>query len=255
MAVGAGVWINIDALDEVDMIEAAVGETGGVANVGVRRKLDIIALRGRQVGSTNLADRGLANKWGLPLDQAVAVVRRVRDNPSFALKGLSYHLGRHTHEASDFMEMARDDPLCRRDPCRDRVDDTLHRPRRRLGLRPSREDRPALARTTQRPPPSSNMPRQLRCVEGRMPERWDASAGPEARARSRLTSSIGLLGRVGVVKKWPGFKNWINVDTSSNHVSRIELKGWYHHIVCANRATEVCTERADIVGPLCSVDC
>ena len=256
MAVGAGVWINIDALDEVDMIEAAVAETGRVANVGVRLKLDIIALRGRQVGSTNLADRGLANKWGLPLDQAVAVVRRVRDNPSFALKGLSYHLGRHTHEASDFMEMARETIRCAvaihavtgwMTPSIDLGGGWAYGRLEKTG--PLGED----DATT----PTFEQYAEAVCdaLKGECRSRGMPLPALKLEPGRALSSSIGItLGRVGVVKKWPGFKNWINVDTSSNHVSRIELKGWYHHIVCANRAAESCTERADIVGPLCSVD-
>jgi diaminopimelate decarboxylase len=46
----------------------------------------------------------------------------------------------------------------------------------------------------------------------------------------------------------------VNVDCSQNHVLRIFTSHWYHHIVAANRAAEPCTETADVVGSLCSLD-
>ena len=72
-----------------------------------------------------------------------------------------------------------------------------------------------------------------------------------------ISASMGItLGRVGAVKEWPAYgKTWVNVDCSTNHLIRIPMAHWYHHIVAANKAAEpVAQARTTVVGPLCSLD-
>ncbi|GAH97009.1 unnamed protein product, partial [marine sediment metagenome] len=77
----------------------------------------------------------------------------------------------------------------------------------------------------------------------------------------RLESGRGIaqgtavtLGRVGVVKEWPGHKKWANLDVSTNHIMRIITSHWYHHIIAANKESLKNLETYDVVGPLCIPD-
>ena len=72
-----------------------------------------------------------------------------------------------------------------------------------------------------------------------------------------LASNIGvLLTRVGVVKRTQGFKTWVNVDASQNHLPNILTANWYYHAVAADAADAPASQlsEVDVVGPLCTFD-
>src|SRR5262249_25770393 len=60
-----------------------------------------------------------------------------------------------------------------------------------------------------------------------------------------IVASAGIaIGRVGAVKDWPGYKKWVNVDLSTNHIP----PPWIHHIVPIEKADKPGTEVVDVVG-------
>lgn len=63
-----------------------------------------------------------------------------------------------------------------------------------------------------------------------------------------------LLSRVGVIKEVPGLKKWVNVDASTNQLQRILLANYYYQPIVANKALHPPEEVVDIVGPLCILD-
>jgi diaminopimelate decarboxylase len=72
-----------------------------------------------------------------------------------------------------------------------------------------------------------------------------------------LASNIGvLLARVGLVKRTPGLKTWVNVDASQNHLANILSANWYYHAVATSNADPDPSElrEVDLVGPLCTFD-
>jgi diaminopimelate decarboxylase len=61
-----------------------------------------------------------------------------------------------------------------------------------------------------------------------------------------------LLGRVGIVKDYPGVKKWAHIDASTNNLPFVIAFHWYNHMIVANKANALPEEAVDIVGPLCN---
>ena len=51
-----------------------------------------------------------------------------------------------------------------------------------------------------------------------------------------------------------GYKKWVNVDLSSNHVPWAFLIDWHYDILPVVNTAAAGTETVDIVGPLCNAD-
>jgi len=261
LAVQNGVCINLDAVDEVDLVNAVAERLGKDIDVGIRVKLELKALENRTGhgahGDGSLAEQGRNHKWGMPFDQTVAMVKRIQESmPRLKLKELSYHLGRSSNVAEDFAHMARE-LVAWAARVRDVTGWTAPyidigggwawgRPEKTGpdgaddASTPSFEDFaaavcPAIADECQ----TRNFPLpKLKIEPGRA-----------------ISASAGVtLGRVGAIKEWLGVRTWVNVDCSTNHLIRIMSAHWYHHIIAANKADHEATETVTVVGPLCSLD-
>ena len=263
MAVRNGVCVNLDALDELDRVDATATRLGRKAEIGIRVKLELKALEERfgtaAHGEGSLAEQGRNHKWGMPFDQTVEMVKRVRANmPNLKLKEISYHLGRASNVPDDFAHMVRElIGWCAR--LRDETGWTpphvdigggwaWGRPE---GTGPGGED----GETT---PTYEDFAAAAcgaiadECAKFDLP-----LPGLRIEPGRSISASIGIaLGRVGAVKEWPAYgKTWVNVDCSTNHLIRIPMAHWYHHIVAANKAAEPVQQAATtVVGPLCSLD-
>ena len=139
---------------------------------------------------------------------------------------------------------ARTDRVVRPAARRDRLDAAPRRHRRRLAWgRPEKTGpgggttrRRRLTRTSP-PPPVAPSPTNARSST------WPAGTAHRAGARH-----LGLDRHhpwpLGAVKEWPAHgKTWVNVDCSTNHLIRIPMAHWYHHIVAANKAAEPAPKR------------
>ena len=78
MAIVNGLCINIDAMDELDRIDAICRRTGKEANIGVRLKLDLEPLRNRtgvaMHGPGTLKQQADSTKWGMSRAQTVEII-------------------------------------------------------------------------------------------------------------------------------------------------------------------------------------
>lgn len=260
MAVANGVMINLDALDELDLVNATAERMGRDVDVGIRVKLTLDALQtrfGAQLhGSGSLADQARAHKWGMTPEETVAMVRRIgAEMPRLRFRELSYHLGRLSNDVRDFAEVAREMV---------RWAAMLHgatgvvteyldlgggwafgRPERTGPYGQDDENTPSFEQYAAAVCPA--IADECRLTGLPLPK-LKIEPGRALAACSTIT-----VGRVGAVKRHPT-KTWVNVDCSQNHILRIFTSHWHHHIVAANRAAEPCTEKVDVVGSLCSLD-
>jgi diaminopimelate decarboxylase len=260
MAIVNGLCINIDAMDELERIDALCRKLGRDADVGIRLKLDLEPLKDAtgvsMHGPGTLQHQAASTKWGMTRAQTVDIVKRALDLPHIQLRETHYHLSRMTNDPRYFAVMAREmitwsgyikEHTGWTPPCidigggwtfgkpygtgpRGQLDDTKA---------PTAEDYArhccaAIKEEAQRlglPLP------KLRMEPGR------ALSGPSGVA----------VGRVGAVKQGDK-KKWINLDLSTNHLSWAAVLDWYYHAVPVVNADAPATEVVDLVGPLCNSD-
>jgi diaminopimelate decarboxylase len=260
MAVANGLCINIDAMDELDRIDAVSKRLGKSADVGIRLKLDLDPLKDRtgvaMHGPGTLKEQSDSTKWGMSREQTVEIVNRALKMDNINLKETHFHLSRMSNVAADFAVMAREmitwsahirDKTGWTPPCIDigggwtfgkwygtgpnsQIDDENAA---------SAEDYAKLccdaikdeAKKHDLPLP------KLRLEPGR------ALSGPSGVA-------VGTVGAVKVGDK----KKWVNLDLSTNHLSWAAVLDWYYHAVPVRNAGQEATETVDLVGPLCNSD-
>jgi diaminopimelate decarboxylase len=112
MAVANGLCINIDAMDELDRIDAICTRQGRHADVGIRLKLDLDPLAEREGvamhGPGTMKEQSDSTKWGMTREQTVEIVKRALKMPHVHLKETHFHLSRMSNVAMDFAIMARE---------------------------------------------------------------------------------------------------------------------------------------------------
>ena len=261
LAVENGVCINLDAMDELDIVLDTVRRLGRPIRIGIRLKLELKALENRYGstlhGSGSLAEQGRAHKWGMTLPQTIELARRIAAVPELlTYEEIHYHLGRLSNSVDDFAEMARE--MIRWSKAIEEA----------AGVRTPVVDLGggwAFGRPERTGPDGADGPDTPTCeqyADAVCAAVRDECAGlgmdlPHLKiepGRAIAAPTTMTLGRVGAVKEWPGYKKWVHVDCSTNHVLRIFTSHWYHHIVAANKADAACTETVDVVGPLCCPD-
>src|SRR5580700_8718469 len=90
MAVENGLCINIDAMDELDAIDAICRRLGKQADVGIRLKLDLEPLAKKEGvamhGPGTLKVQSDSTKWGMSREQTVEIVKRAKQMPHIRLR-------------------------------------------------------------------------------------------------------------------------------------------------------------------------
>jgi diaminopimelate decarboxylase len=260
LAIENGVTINVDVFDELELIERLAAELGRPARVNARTRLDLHELddvvadwpRGLPIGPS-----ARAHKFGMTYPEVREVCAHARSSRWLELRGLHHHAGRWTNELRLNEAVVREQ-VAWAARLRDELDWTPELLNMGGGLAwgrpeghgPDGNDRTApdyaayaaaIAGTLLRELDGHGLGRPLLMIE-------------PGRA---LASNIGvLLTRVGVIKRTPGLKTWVNVDASQNHLANILTANWYYHAVAAHDADppDERLEEVDLVGPLCTFD-
>lgn len=260
MAIANGLCVNIDAMDELDRIDAVAARLGKTADVGIRLKLDLEPLAARtgvaMHGPGTLKEQSDSTKWGMTREQTAEIVKRALGMERIRLKETHFHLSRMSNDAADFAVMAREmitwsgwirDNTGWTPPCIDigggwtfgkwygtgpnsQLDDAKA---------PTAEDYARLCSAAIKEEAARlGLPLpKLRLEPGR------ALSGPAGVA----------VGRVGAVKRG-ATKTWVNLDLSTNHLSWASVLDWYYHAVPVADAGAEPTGVVDLVGPLCNSD-
>lgn len=260
MAIDAGVSIILDSMEDLERVSSRCPPSSRL-RLGVRVKLpletlDATASGSRHYGPGSLSQQSLDNKWGVTLDELLAIGERIRDDDRFELHELHYHLGRVTTDVAAFACVASElvawaaalrDATGIVTPCVNagggwavgRLEG--HGPHGQDdGSTPSFDDyATSVAAAIRGACRARDYPQPLLRLEP---------------GRALVANAVTLLTSVGTVKRHVGRKTWVNVDTSTNHLPRVRTSDWYHHMVVAAQPRAHGDRPADVVGPLCVVD-
>ena len=113
MAIQNGLCINIDAMDELDRIEAicrAVRQGGRYRHPPEARSRAAapIASGVAMHGPGTLKEQSDSTKWGMSREQTVEIVKRAQAMKHIQLKETHFHLSRMSNDPRDFAVMARE---------------------------------------------------------------------------------------------------------------------------------------------------
>lgn len=260
MAIVNGICINIDAMDELDRIDAIARRLGCEVDIGIRLKLDLEPLRERHGvpmhGPGTLKQQSDSTKWGMNRAQTVEIIKRAQTMAHIHLRETHFHLSRMSNDPTDFAVMAREmltwsaflrDETGWTPPCIDIGGGwTFGKwygtgPRSQLddASAPTAEDYARLcAEAIKDEAQKHGLPLpKLRLEPGR------AISGPAGVA----------VGQVGAIKTGTA-KKWVNLDLSTNHLSWSSALDWYYHAVPVVDAGAEPVETVDLVGSLCNSD-
>jgi diaminopimelate decarboxylase len=260
MAVGAGVTINLDSIEELELVECIAQRLGKRARVAPRTRLLLESLdelvsdwpAGYPVGFG-----ARMHKFGMHYADVEECCRRALASDWLELRGLHHHIGRWTNDTTMYRVLVTElvaDAARLRDalgwtPGHLDIGGGLAwgRPE---GHGPGNNDRPAPDYDAYAEAITTTLCTELdRHALGRPTLMIEPGRA--------LASSIGvLLSRVGMVKTWDGKKTWVNVDASQNHLMNILSAAWYYHPVAAANALATVDPEVpvDVVGPLCTFD-
>lgn len=260
MAVANGLCINIDAMDELDRIDAVCKRQGRDADIGIRLKLDLDPLAERtgvaMHGPGTLKEQSDSTKWGMSREQTAEIVRRALDMPHIHLRETHFHLSRMSNVAMDFAIMAREmvtwsgylrDNTGWTPPCIDIGGGWTFGKWYGTGPRSQLDDDSA---------PTAEDYARLCSQEIQDEAKKLGLPLPKLRlepGRSLSGPSGVSVGTVGAVKQGDK-KKWVNLDLSTNHLSWSAVLDWYYHPVPVVNALAERTELIDLVGPLCNSD-
>ena len=256
-----GLCINIDAMDELDRIDAICRRTGKDADIGIRLKLDLEPLRNRtgvaMHGPGTLKQQADSTKWGMSRAQTVEHRQARPEHAAPPPQGDPLPPQPDVERSQGLRgDGPGDGHVVRLHPRPHRVDAALHRHRRRLDVREVvRYRAPRAARRREGPDGGGLRRPLLRRHQGRG-ARSSACRCPKLRMEPgrALSGPSGVaVGRVGAVKQGEK-KKWVNLDLSTNHLSWAAVLDWYYHAVPVVNAGAPATESVDLVGPLCNSD-
>ena len=237
LAVGEGVRISVDSLDELRQLEAAAGSLGKVAEIAFRVNPALSVPTHPKI-ATGLA----TSKFGIPFQNITAAYREALSCSHVRPVGLHCHIG------SQILDT---EPFARAAEVMVRVAEELTR----IGVRlefidlggglgiPYRHD------TDPAPTPDDYAAKVVPIFRtgaeacGISPALWVEPG------RSIVADSTVLLTRVNSTKS--AHKRFANVDAGFNLLIRPAMYDAYHEIIVANRADEPLTTEYTVTGPIC----
>jgi diaminopimelate decarboxylase len=260
-AVKKGVVINIDAEDELAVIEAAAAAAG--TTVRVKLRLKVVSDAFNEVvtdyfGGARLADYVGRVKWGFSVEAAGPLLSRLLSSRRMDVLGYHFHIGRTSASLRFYRAWAES---------LSRAVVALHR---RTGFAP-RVLNVGGGWPRERDPESRSLELNKIPLEeyagvvcSTLRRQLDEAGLPTPRlwlepGRFIVGNAAVLLARVGAVKRDLGL-TWINLDASTNNLMRIDTSRSAHHVFPAAGMNRKAAERAIVVGETCvdsvfSADC
>ena len=260
MAIANGLCINIDAMDELDRIDAVAKRLGKNVDIGIRLALDLDPLAERpgvaMHGPGTMKEQSDSTKWGMTREQTVEIVKRAQGMSNMNLLEIHFHLSRMSNVASDFAVMAGEmitwaghirDETGWVAPTIDIGGGWTFGKWYGTGPNSQMDDDSA--------PTADDYARE--CAKAIKDEaaRLDFPL-PKLRLEPgrALSGPAGVaVGTVGAIKTGDT-KKWVNLDLSTNHISWAAILDWYYHALPVRNAGAEGTETVDLVGPLCNSD-
>ena len=256
-AVRLGVTVTLDCLEELEMLNAIAGSHGRKAPVHVRLKPRLEGFDGVfGMFSEKVDVSGVVQswKWGMTFSEALAVVQRAQQMRWVELVGLHCHIGRQTGEASPYRAQVRA-VVSQASAMREQTGWTARVFDLGGGFAHGRD--PEGRQSVAQVPPIEEFATTLTAAlrAELTAHRFPPPVLEFEPGRFLIGNTTVLLGTVGVVKRTPEVgRVWVNLDCSTNQLTRIMSRGDYYHIVAAERLDDPPTEQVEVVGPLCMPD-
>jgi diaminopimelate decarboxylase len=256
-AVRLGVTVTVDCLEELEMLNQLAVAQGRVVPIHLRLKPRLEGFDGVYGMFSDAVDVSHVVqtwKWGMTFAEALATARRAQGLPGVELAGLHCHIGRQTGQAAPYRAQVRA-VVEQAAAMREQTGWTARVFDLGGGFAHGRD--PEGRQSTAKVPPieefAETLTAALRAELHRLsfpPPVIEFEPG-----RFLVGNTTVLLGTVGIVKRTPELgRVWVNLDCSTNQLTRIMSRGDYYHIVAADKLNEPPTEQVDIVGPLCMPD-
>ena len=255
-AVDAVIIVNVDAVDEIDRIEARAAATGRRARVNLRLKVlppALDAYSGQFFKSAESMQAAVRRaKWGFTEAAALPLVARMSMSPHLDFLGYSCHVGRFSAQPDAFALVAR------------AVGEAAVRLHAATGAWPRMLDLGG-GWPRQREPESRSPapnPHPIEAYAGATTEALaEALASGTAAGlplpelwlepgRYLVGNGVLLLATVGTIKRDAGFA-WAHVDACTNHLMRIDTSQAWHAILPASRMDAPYVEAMQVVGGTC----
>jgi diaminopimelate decarboxylase len=232
-AIRAGVGlINLESAAELDLVAETAARLGRTAAVGLRLNPDVTT---RTHPYTQTGGKGM--KFGIPLDEAIAVACRAGDQKSVVLRSVGMHIGSQIADPAPYREGAGKLEAVVNDLRKSGIT-TLHSVDVGGGLGISYTDAPG-------PPPED-----FAAAVAFLPQRTGLTLYTEP-GRFLVGNAGSLLTRV-LYRKRSGGRDIVVVDAGMNDLLRPSLYGAHHDIrVLESDGTAGEDVPVDVVGPLC----
>ena len=252
-AVEHGINVNIDAHDEIEILDRICKSLGSTVRVALRIKsapVELTDAPSDYLGlGTNVALFLKREKWGFSAEAATELVKQILERPHFSLHGFNIHTPRFTQDPKLFS-------LCTRD-----FAESIAHIRDATGYVPHlidigggwpRERDPESRKHPLNPTPVEQF---ADCVVPSLLETFAAHRIPVPELRLEpgrfiVGNAVTLLGRIGVIKRDCGMV-WVNTDFSTNNLVRIDTSHSAYHFLVASRMDSPYVENAQVVGPTC----
>lgn len=223
-----GVMINLDSVCEMERL----------ARIAPCSDVSFRITPG--VGSGHSAKVTTGNKgakFGIPLDQVIDTYARAKDL-GFNIKGIHAHIGSGGQVVEPFMEMM--DVLIE-----------LVNELKTLGIDLEFIDMGGGIGVPYQPQEEEMDVEELAMnLTDMILEETDVKTIMVEPGRYIICDSTVLLTTVNDVKD-TGVKKYVGVDAGFNTLVRPTMYDSYHHVALANRMGKACTDKYDIVGPIC----
>jgi diaminopimelate decarboxylase len=251
LALEAGIFsFHVESEPELARINHVAGKLGVKASIAIRINPDVDAHTHAKITTGTSA-----NKFGIPIRQALAAYEAASKYPNIAIRGIQSHIGSQITDVGPFVET-----LEKLAPLAAELKERYGIAYISIGGGIGVVYRDALASG-----PSSWWEAQPEGKRPLTPEVYGAALAPGLRqlglrvllepGRFMVANAGVLLSRVEYLKRGQG-KNFLIVDAAMNDLVRPAMYDAFHEIVPLRRDTTRHALVADIVGPICeSADC
>jgi len=255
-AVSLGMRVNIDSEDEIATLERLCAERKTRARVAIRLKVaphafDSYASDFFDVPEGHLREAVEREKWGFGEVAATDLVLRIAASDHLVFEGYHLHLGRLGQDPGIYRAWASELGAT----VRALTEKTAISPRvLNIGGGWPRERDPE---SRSRDPNRHTIEEYANAVAHELEDQLTAAGIPLPElwlepGRYLVGNAGLLLGRVGAVKRDLG-RTWVNVDFSTNNLTRIDSAGASHHVVPVSRLLEPARVETIVVGGTCAL--
>lgn len=223
-----GVMINLDSVSEMERL----------AEIAPQHPVSFRITPGVGSGhSAKVITGSKGAKFGIPLDQVIDTYARAKDL-GFDIKGIHAHIGSGGQVVEPFMDMME-------------VLITLVNEIKELGIDLDFIDMGGGIGVPYKPQEDEMDVGELAMnLTDMIQEETDIGTIVLEPGRYIVCDAVVLLTRINDVKD-AGTKRYVGCDAGFNTLIRPAMYDSYHHVALANKFGKACTQKFDVVGPIC----